>query len=79
MKGRGLDPDWEALLIRHSDRFLVGSDTWVNAQWERYGRIIDASRLWLALLPRSVAERIANGNAEALFGRHASEGLIGSS
>lgn len=75
--GRGLDPGWEALLIRHSDRFLVGSDTWVNAQWERYDRIIAASRLWLARLPRSAAERIANGNAEALFGREISERLIG--
>lgn len=77
IQGRGLDPDWEALLIRHADRFLVGSDTWVNSQWERYGRIIDGNRLWLAQLPRSVAERIAHGNAERLFGREVTEDLIG--
>lgn len=77
IQGRGIDADWEALLIRHADRFLVGSDTWVNSQWERYGRIIDASRLWLSRLPRSVAEKIAHRNAGRLFGREVSEGLIG--
>jgi len=77
LDGPALDPDWEALLIRHADRFLVGTDTWVNGQWERYQRIIAASRLWLARLPRSVAERIAHGNAERLFGREVTEDLIG--
>src|SRR5262249_14172782 len=26
--GGVLDPEWRALLVRHSDRFLVGTDTW---------------------------------------------------
>jgi len=77
LQGTGLDPDWEALLIHHADRFMVGTDTWVNSQWERYDRIIAASRLWLARLPRSVAEQIAYGNAQRLFGREVTENLIG--
>ncbi len=75
--GRGLDADWEALLIRYSDRFMIGSDTWVNSQWERYDRAITASRLWLSWLPKSVGEMIAYGNAERLFKRQATESLIG--
>ncbi|HUV63688.1 MAG TPA: amidohydrolase family protein [Sedimentisphaerales bacterium] len=77
ISGRGLDPDWEALLIRHSDRFMIGTDTWVNSQWERYDQSITASRLWLSWLPKSVGEKIANGNAERLFKREATESLIG--
>ena len=69
----GIDPAWEELLIRHADRFMVGSDTFRNSQWELYGTIIEGSRSWLALLPRTVAEKIANGNALALFGREISD------
>jgi predicted TIM-barrel fold metal-dependent hydrolase len=77
LAGAGIDPDWEALLIRHADRFMVGSDTWVNSQWERYHRIIAGARQWLAMLPRSVAKQIAYGNAQRLFGREVTEELIG--
>lgn len=56
---------------------MVGTDTWGNGQWERYQRIVAASRLWLARLPRSVAERIAHGNAERLFKREVTADLIG--
>jgi hypothetical protein len=77
ISGHGLDSDWEALLIRHSDRFMIGTDTWINSQWERYDRSITASRLWLSWLPRSVGEKIAYGNAERLFKRKAIESLIG--
>ena len=69
----GIDPAWEELLIRHADRFMVGSDTFRNSQWDFYGSIIEGSRSWLALLPKTVAEKIANGNASALFGRAISD------
>jgi len=77
LQGTGIDPDWEALLIRHADRFMVGSDTWINDQWARYTHIIAGARLWLAKLPRSAAEQIAYGNAQRLFGREVTESLIG--
>src|SRR5207248_10219703 len=32
--GSTLDPEWRALLIRHADRFMLGSDTWTTSRWE---------------------------------------------
>ncbi|MGI9384297.1 MAG: amidohydrolase family protein [Methyloligellaceae bacterium] len=76
--GQGsIDPAWKAILLRHSGRFLVGSDTWVNAQWDQYESLIQLNRNWLKLLPRAVAEKIAYGNAERLFGRSIKKDLIG--
>ncbi len=77
LRGGGMDPDWRALLMRHADRFMVGSDTWVNGQWSRYDAIIEQNRAWLALLPRREAEMIAFRNAEALFKRKVTSGLLG--
>jgi predicted TIM-barrel fold metal-dependent hydrolase len=62
-----LAPQWRALLERFPDRFVVGSDTWVNARWSRYGEIIEQYRGWLAQLPPAVAAMIAHGNGERLF------------
>ena len=75
--GGGLDAAWEALLRRHEDRFMVGSDTWVNGQWARYERLIERNRRWLGRLPRAIAENIAFRNAERLFDRKVSTDLIG--
>lgn len=63
-----LTAEWKALFERYPDRFLIGSDTWISERWASYGEIIAGYRRWLADLPRPVAERIANGNARALFG-----------
>jgi hypothetical protein len=62
-----LDPEWEKLFLRHSDRITIGSDTWVNAQWENYESIIAFDRSWLAQLPVEVANKIAFWNARRLF------------
>ena len=53
---------------RYPDRFLLGSDTWINERWESYGAIMAGYRAWLAQLPPKIAAQIANGNAKALFG-----------
>jgi hypothetical protein len=63
-----LTPEWRALFQRFPERFMVGSDTWTDARWTRYGEIMDGYRNWLAQLPGDVAENIAYGNAERLFG-----------
>jgi predicted TIM-barrel fold metal-dependent hydrolase len=73
----GLDPVWRKLLIKHQDRFMVGTDTWVNSQWENYEGLINMSRRILSFLPRAVAEKYAYKNAEALFGIKVHKGLIG--
>jgi hypothetical protein len=63
-----LTEDWRGLLERHSDRFLLGSDTWINQRWFGYDTIFKEYRSWLAQLPAEHARRIANGNAAQLFG-----------
>jgi hypothetical protein len=66
--GGTLTGEWRALFARHSDRFVLGSDTWIDARWSSYGSIMDGYRRWLAQLPDDQARRIAYGNAERLYG-----------
>ena len=63
-----LAPEWRALFASHSDRFLIGSDTWISERWFGYDTIIKDYRAWLAQLPADQAKQIAHGNAERLFG-----------
>lgn len=72
-----LNPAWETLLTRHAERFMVGTDTWVNEQWAQYDRLVAMNRAWLARFPRDLAEKFAYRNAERLFGREVSRDLIG--
>lgn len=62
-----LSPDWRALFLAYPDRFLIGSDTWVNQRWDSYAEIMAAYRAWLAQLPGDIAAKIAHGNARRLF------------
>jgi len=64
-----LSEEWKKLFIKYPDRFLVGSDTWVNERWASYGAIMNEYRGWLRQLPPDVAESIAFRNAERLFGK----------
>lgn len=66
--GEGLDAAWRELLIRHADRFMIGTDTFIEDRWREYEAIVANHRAWLSLLPRDVAEMIAYRNAEKLFG-----------
>lgn len=63
-----LGDDWRALFTRQPGRFLVGSDTWVTPRWQHYEGLFADYRAWLGQLPAEVAQRIAWGNAAALFG-----------
>jgi len=63
-----LTNDWRNLFARYSDRFLLGSDTWINERWFGYDTLFNEYRGWLAQLPADQAQRIANGNALRLFG-----------
>lgn len=65
--GRALTPEWRDLFARYSDRFLLGSDTWINERWASYDDIMGEYRAWLKQLPREQAQRIAYGNAQRLF------------
>ncbi|RPI04694.1 MAG: amidohydrolase [Zetaproteobacteria bacterium] len=66
--GGRLDPRWKDLFLRHPDRFLVGTDTWVTSQWDRFAEIQTALRAWLVQLPRDVAEKLAYRNARKFLG-----------
>ncbi len=63
-----LDPAWRELLLRHSDRFMVGTDTYIASRWAGYGALVEEHRRWLAELPRDVARAIAYENAARQFG-----------
>lgn len=73
----GIEPRWKQVLTKHSDRFMVGSDTWANQQWENYVGLITDNRRWIEYFPRELAEKFAYKNAEALFGIKVSKNLIG--
>jgi predicted TIM-barrel fold metal-dependent hydrolase len=66
--GGTLDPRWKALFLRHPDRFMVGTDTWVTSQWDRFAAIREGIRGWLSQLPRDVAEQLAYRNARKFVG-----------
>lgn len=67
--GGKLTDDWRALFGKHSQRFLIGSDTWINERWFNYDSIFKEYRAWLAQLPEAQAKNIAHANAERLFGK----------
>jgi hypothetical protein len=62
------DPAWRAVFLEHSDRFMVGTDTFTPERWHYIPEHAEWSRRWLSELPREVAERIAWKNGETLFG-----------
>jgi hypothetical protein len=62
-----ITPAWRALFLAYPDRFVVGSDTWVNGRWDQYAEIIAYYRGWLRHLPPEVSAKIASGNGERLF------------
>ena len=66
--GGKLCPEWRQLLLKYPDRFLIGSDTWVNQRWQYYDQLMQGYRAWLGELPADVARRIAWDNGAALFG-----------
>lgn len=67
-EGGALCPEWRALIEAFPDRFLVGSDTWINQRWSSYDEIMRAYRVWLGNLPPALARRVAWDNAAQIFG-----------
>jgi hypothetical protein len=67
--GGQLDPAWRDLFVRHPDRFMVGTDTWVSSRWASFVDIQADVRAWLRQLPPDLARGLASGNAESLARR----------
>jgi hypothetical protein len=66
--GGMLCPEWRALLIKYPNRFVIGSDTWVNQRWQYYDELMQGYRTWLGGLPPEVARAIGWDNAAGWFG-----------
>ncbi|NRF69213.1 amidohydrolase family protein [Aquincola sp. S2] len=66
--GGGLSAEWQALLNEFPERFVVGSDTWINGRWSGYETLMAEARRWLGDLPPATARRIGWGNGARLFG-----------
>jgi hypothetical protein len=60
--------EWRTLLLKYPDRFMIGSDTWVNQRWLYYDDLMKGYRTWLGDLPPDIARRIAWANGASLFG-----------
>lgn len=66
--GGKLCAEWRLLITKFPNRFMIGSDTWVNGRWESYEDLMRAYRTWLGDLPADVARRVAWDNGAQLFG-----------
>jgi predicted TIM-barrel fold metal-dependent hydrolase len=71
-------PDWEALVLAHPERFIIGSDAvWPvdrldawdepDSGWTRIGDFLAFHRRWASFLPPQVAAAVLRGNARGLF------------
>ena len=67
-EGGRLSADWRALCSEWPERFLIGSDTWINARWQAYETLMDEARDWLGELPSPIARQIGWVNGASLFG-----------
>jgi hypothetical protein len=63
-----LCPEWRTLLLEYPDRFLLGSDTWINPRWQYYEAQMQEYRRWLGDLPPAVARKVAWENGVRFFG-----------
>ncbi len=72
-------PEWEALVLRYPERFLIGSDnvwpvdridSWdePDTGWQRLGEFLDFHRRWRAHLPVEVRNKVGRENAKAAYG-----------
>jgi hypothetical protein len=66
--GAALTAEWRDLFSALPERFLIGSDTWINQRWQYYEAQMDEYRAWLGALPLPIAHRIGWANGAALFG-----------
>jgi hypothetical protein len=66
--GGRLAAAWREVFLELPERFVIGSDTWINPRWQHYEALMDEARGWLGELPSDAARRIGWANGAALFG-----------
>ena len=54
-----LSPAWRALLSEMPERFMLGSDTWINERWDDYESLMQQARRWLGDLPPAAADSVS--------------------
>ena len=59
--------DWQALLIDHADRFMLGIDTYTPQRWLRVEVVMRWQRQLLNALPKKVASKIGHENGERVI------------
>jgi predicted TIM-barrel fold metal-dependent hydrolase len=69
LRGGVIDAQWMALFELYPERFMIGTDTYINDQWAYYKELIDRHRRWLGQLPPTIAAAIASGNARKVLDR----------
>ena len=67
-EGGKLCPEWRRLIQKYPDRFVIGSDTWINQRWSSYDQLMAGYRTWLGDLPAELPRKVAWANAAGLFG-----------
>ena len=67
--GGKLTDDWYSLLLKFSDRFMVGVDTFSRNRWKRFAPVTAKIRNWLSQLPPDIAQQIAFDNADRVLHR----------
>ena len=66
--GGKLCAEWRSLLLKYPNRFMIGSDTWVNQRWQYYEELMKGYRVWLGDLPPDAARKVGWSNGADLFG-----------
>lgn len=68
-EGDTLAPQWKELLIQYPQRFVFALDNVFALHWhEESPRVMDYWKMAMAGLPKDVAQAVAHGNAERLWG-----------
>lgn len=62
-------PGWRELLMQHSDRFMLGVDTYTPQRWLKIQMVMQWQRALLKALPTDVARQIAYANGERVIGK----------
>jgi hypothetical protein len=62
-----LEPQWKILLEQHSERFMLGMDTYMPRHWASLPENTDFARQWLSQLPPAARKLIASGNINRMF------------
>jgi len=63
-----LDPKWREIILRHPNRFLLGSGTYREEYWYQFRYIHTRYREWLKELPPEPMAMVAYLNGMSLFG-----------